>query len=95
VVVFVFAQVPVSVKKKELEGGRGEKREDTGGWRGFKKNTQKRMPKAFDMRQVRGMRRWMMIKREEKAKEECKRRRWREKNKKMANPKKPTARARK
>ena len=66
-VVSVFAEVPVSVKKKEEKGGRGEKKEETGGWGVFKKNTLKRMPKAFDMRQVREMRKWMMIKREEKA----------------------------
>ncbi len=94
VVVFVFAEVPVSVKKKEEKGGRGEKKEKTGGWGGFKKNTLTRMPNAFEMREVRGMRKWVMIKREEKAKEDCKRKKnWREKNKKMTNPKKPTANA--
>ena len=70
VVVFVFAEVPVSVKKKEEKGGRGEKKEETGGWKVFKKNTLKSVPNAFEMREVRGMRKWVMIKREEKAKED-------------------------
>ncbi len=70
VVVFVFAEVPVSVKKKEEKGGRGEKKEETGGWVGFKRNTLKRMPNAFEKREVRDIRKWMMIKREEKAKED-------------------------
>ncbi len=90
VVVFVFAEVPVSVKKKEEKEGRREKKEETGGWGGFKKNTLKRMPNAFEMRKVR---KWMMIKREKKAKEDCKRKSWREKNKKNDESKKPTANA--
>ncbi len=98
VVVFVFAEVPVSVKKKEEKGGRGGrggKKEETGGWGVFKKNTLKRMPNAFEMREVRGMRKWMMIKREEKAKEDCKRKSWREQNKKNdESKKKPTANGR-
>jgi hypothetical protein len=69
-VVFVFAEVPVSVEKKEEKGGRGEKNEETGGWEGFKKNTLKSVPKAIEMREERDMRKWMMIKREEKAKED-------------------------
>ena len=48
----------------------------------LQKDTLKRMPNAFEMREVRGMRKWMMIKREKKAKEDCKRKSWREKNKK-------------
>jgi hypothetical protein len=78
VVVFVFAEVPVSVKKKEEKGGRTEKKEETGGWGVFKKNTLKRKPNAFEMREVR---KWMMIEREEKAKEDCKRKKWRERTK--------------
>ncbi len=78
-------------KKKEEEGG--EKKEETGGWGVFKKNTLKSVPNAFEMREVRDMRKWMMIKREEKAKEDCKKKIWRERNKKMTNPKKPTANA--
>jgi hypothetical protein len=78
VVVFVFAEIPVSVKKKEEKGGRGEKKEETGGWGVFKKNTLKSVPNAFEMIEER---KCMMIKREEKAKEDCKRKSWREKNK--------------
>ncbi len=61
-VVFVFAKVPVSVKKKEEKGGRGEKKEETGGWGVFKTNTLKRMPNAFEIREVRDFRKSMMIK---------------------------------
>ncbi len=85
VVVFVYAEVSISVKKKEEKGERGEKKEETGGWKVFKKNTLKSVPNAFEMREVR---KWMMIEREEKAKEDCKRKSWSERNKKMTNPKK-------
>ncbi len=56
VVVFVFAEVPVSVKKKKEKGGRRDKKKETGGRGVFRKNTQRRMPNAFEMREVRGMR---------------------------------------
>ncbi len=70
-------------KKKKEEERKIRRRQEDGK---SSKHTLKRMPNAFELRKVRDMGKWMMIEREEKAKEDCKSKIWRERNKKMTNP---------